>query len=83
MKWFSEIRLAALVALGMTTGAVVAPHAEETEYKLTACGHLATVTLQSSPDLTVQSEQAWYIIAPPATPKVFENNTAQCVGMDV
>jgi len=79
-KWFSGTGLAGLLALGMTTGAVVAAHAEETEYKLTACGHLTTVMLQSSPDLTVQSEQVWYIIAPPATPKVFENNTGQCVG---
>jgi hypothetical protein len=39
-KWFSGTGLAGLLALGMTTGAVVAAHAEETEYKLTACGHL-------------------------------------------
>jgi hypothetical protein len=76
-KWFFGAGLVGLLALGMT---IVATHAEEIEYKLTACGHLMTVVLQSTPDLTVQSEQVWYIIAPPAIPKVYENNAGQCVG---
>ncbi len=53
--------------------------AAETEYRLTACAHATSITLETGADLTVFSNEFWYIVVPPATPKVFENNTAHCV----
>jgi len=71
--------LASVATLAIAMGAAAASHAEEADYKLTACGHLTTVMLQSGPDLSVWSQQVWYAIAPPAVPRVFENNAGHCV----
>jgi hypothetical protein len=36
--------------------------AAETEYRLTACAHSTSITLETGPDLTVFSNEIWYIV---------------------
>jgi hypothetical protein len=67
-----------LSAIALVAAVATVP-AAESEYRLNACGRSTSITLESSPNLTVFSNEFWYVIAPPAIPKVFENNTAHCV----
>ena len=39
--------------------------------------YATSITLETGSDLTVFSNEFWYLVVPPAT--MFENNTAHCV----